>query len=407
MSVAENTAIDMARAPAAAKLLLNMLQRIQIGTLTVTLPGGGHHCYGGQQPGPTAFLEIKSWQACQRILRSGDIGLAEAYRDHEVEIADIPSLLLLAMANEDAIKQAFEGSLIGKATYLFRHFLLNRNTRKGSKRNIHAHYDLGNDFYRLWLDPGMTYSAAIFANPDVSLEQAQTAKYERILAQLNVSAGDHILEIGCGWGGFAEYAARSRGVRVTGISLSKQQLKWATERVKGTAIESLCEFRFQDYRDVTGQFDAVVSIEMIEAVGQPFWPSYFNKINDVLKPGGMAGIQAITIRDDLFHNYSRSTDFIQQFIFPGGMLLSPEKISQQAEKAKLTITDRYAFGPDYAETLRRWQASFEQKISSISQQGFDDAFLRIWRFYYTYCEAGFDAGRTDVYQVMMRKETTD
>ncbi len=403
MSVAENTAIDIASAPAAARLLLNMLKRIRIGTLTVTLPSGGHHCYGGIEPGPTAFLDIRSWRACQRILRSGDIGLAEAYRDHEVEIADIPALLLLAMANEDAIKQAFEGSLIGKATYLFRHFWLNRNTRKGSQRNIHAHYDLGNDFYRLWLDPGMTYSAAIFASADITLEQAQTAKYERILSRLNVSKGDHILEIGCGWGAFAEYAARSRGVYVTGISLSKEQLAWANARVKGTDIESLCQFHFQDYRDLSGQYDAIVSIEMIEAVGEPFWPSYFEKIHQVLKPGGMAGIQAITIRDDLFYHYSRNTDFIQQFIFPGGMLLAPEKIHQQATKANLTITDRFAFGLDYAETLRRWRQAFEQQLDTIAAQDFDDAFLRIWRFYYTYCEAGFEAGRTDVYQIMLHK----
>ena len=403
MSMSESTAIELTRAPAMAKLLLKLFERLEIGTLTVTFPGGGHQVYGGKQPGHNAFIEINDWAACNLILRSGDIGLAEAYRDKLVEISDIPALLLMAMENEDALTQAFYGSFWGKLLYKFKHFVSNRNTRKGSKKNIHAHYDIGNDFYKLWLDRTMTYSSAIFASPETTLAEAQTAKYERLLDQLNVKAGDHILEIGCGWGGFAEHAALTRRVRVTGISLSKEQLVWARKRVKGTPAEALCTFRFQDYRDVSGKFDAVASIEMIEAVGESYWPSYFGKIHDVLKPGGRAGIQAITIANERFQNYRVNTDFIQQFIFPGGMLLSPEILARQAAQAGLNITDSFEFGRDYAETLRRWRSDFEEQLPVIRQQGFDEAFLRIWRFYYTYCEAGFDSDRTGVCQVIMQR----
>ena len=404
MSTSENTAIDLARAPAMAKLMLKLFENLTIGQLTVTFPGGGQKTYGGKLPGHHAFLEINDWAACSLILRSGDIGLAEAYRDKLVEIPDIPALLLMAMANEDALSQAFYGSFWGKIFYKFKHFVANRNTRKGSKKNIHAHYDIGNDFYKLWLDPSMTYSSALFATPETSLTEAQTAKYERILSQLNVKRGDHILEIGCGWGGFAEHAALTRGVRVTGISLSKEQLVWAKARVKGTPAESLCEFRYQDYRDVTGVFDAVVSIEMIEAVGESYWPSYFGKIHDVLKPNGRAGIQAITIANERFQSYRLNTDFIQQYIFPGGMLLSPEILAKQAQIAQLNLVDHIDFGHDYAETLRRWRVAFEEKLPAIRAQGFDEAFLRIWRFYYTYCEAGFDAERTSVCQVVLQRQ---
>jgi cyclopropane-fatty-acyl-phospholipid synthase len=404
MSMSENTAIDLARAPAMAKLMLKLFEQLSIGTLTVTFPGGGHQVYGGKLPGHNAFLDINDWSACSLILRSGDIGLAEAYRDNLIEIPDIPALLLMAMANEDALSQAFYGSFWGKIFYKFKHFVANRNTRKGSKKNIHAHYDLGNDFYKLWLDQTMTYSSAIFATPNMPLAEAQTAKYERLLNQLNVSAGDHILEIGCGWGGFAEHAALTRGIKVTGISLSKEQLVWAKNRVKDTAAEALCEFRFQDYRDVTGSFDAVVSIEMIEAVGESYWPSYFGKIYEVLKPNGRAGIQAITIANERFQAYRVNTDFIQQFIFPGGMLLSPEILAQQALSANLAIVDEFEFGRDYAETLRRWRADFETQLPAIRAQGFDEAFLKIWRFYYTYCEAGFDSDRTGVRQVVLQRK---
>ena len=403
MTISENAAIELARAPLQARMLLALFDKLRLGSLCVTFPEGSQRTYGNGE-GPHATLHIRDWRACGQILRAGDIGLAEAYRDALVEIADIPALLLLAMANEDALSQAFFGSFWGTLAYRLKHFFGNRNTRRGSKKNIHAHYDIGNDFYRLWLDPTMTYSAACFSSPDDTLQAAQTAKYERLLARLDVKAGDHILEIGCGWGGFAEHAARTRGVRVTGISLSREQLDWARRRVKGTPAERLCEFRFQDYRDVSGQYDAIVSIEMIEAVGEAYWPSYFGQIKHLLKSGGKAGLQAITIADSRFEDYRTKTDFIQQYIFPGGMLLSPGKLRDQAAQARLTIKDEHWFGRDYAETLRRWRQSFETALPDIRAQGFDEAFLRIWRFYYTYCEAGFDAGRTDVCQVILAND---
>ncbi|WP_022955904.1 SAM-dependent methyltransferase [Perlucidibaca piscinae] len=403
MNLSENTRIEIARAPAMARLLMNLLQRIEVGSLQLTLPSGSTLHAGGHTPGPDAALEIRDWSACGQILRSGDIGLAEAYRDRKLEIPDIPAFLLLAMANEAALEQAFYGSFWGTLLYKLKHFVGNRNTRKGSKKNIHAHYDLGNDFYRLWLDRTMTYSSALFSHPGQDLAEAQTAKYERLLDRLGVKAGDHILEIGCGWGGFAEHAASTRGVRVTGISLSREQLAWARERVRGTAIESLCEFRFQDYRDVRGQYDAIASIEMIEAVGESYWPSYFGQLHDLLKPGGRAGIQAILIADSRFDDYRRKTDFIQQYIFPGGMLLSPTRLRQCGETAGLQLQDMHCFGPDYAETLRRWRDGFEAHLTRIGEQGFDEAFQRIWRFYYGYCEAGFDAARTDVCQAVFTR----
>lgn len=402
MSMAENQVIAEARAPAMARLLLALFERVRIGTLLVTFPDGNQRRYGGE-PGPNAALEIRDWAACGQILRAGDIGLAEAYRDRLVEIPDITALLLLAMANEDALSQAFHGSFWGTLYYRLKHLFGNRNTRRGSRKNIHAHYDIGNDFYKLWLDRTMTYSAACFAYPGQALDEAQTAKYERLLSRLGVKEGDHILEIGCGWGGFAEHAASTRGVRVTGISLSQEQLAWARERVQGKPWEHLCEFRFQDYRDVSGRYDAVISIEMIEAVGESYWPSYFAKLNEVLKPGGRVGLQGITIADERFDDYRSGTDFIQQYIFPGGMLPSPQRLVQETARAGLSIADTHVFGRDYAETLRRWRASFEGTLSMIRDQGFDDAFLRIWRFYYAYCEAGFDAGRTDVCQLVLEK----
>lgn len=406
MSISENVGIELVRAPAMARVLLAIFERLTVGHLNVTFPDGSHRIYGGKIPGRNAELKIRDWKACRQILSTGDIGVAEAYRDKLIEIPDIPALLLLAMANEDAMKLAFDGSIWGKLSHLYKHFLVNRNTRSGSKKNIHSHYDIGNDFYKLWLDSGMTYSSAIFSSPKVTLEDAQTAKYERLLSRLDVRAGDHILEIGCGWGGFAEYAAETRGVRVTGISLSREQLAWATARVKGKAVESLCEFRFQDYRDVTGSYDAVVSIEMIEAVGQSYWPSYFSKIKEVLKPGGKAGLQAILIDDALFDSYSRNTDFIQQYIFPGGMLLSPQHLKKQSASARLDMEDMFCFGKDYAETLRRWRSAYERELPALCKLGFDENFLRIWRFYYAYCEAGFDAGRTDVCQIVLANPTS-
>jgi cyclopropane-fatty-acyl-phospholipid synthase len=385
--------------PALARSFLRLLEGLRAGKLHVSIPGGETLVFRGDLPGPEATLQINDWSACAAILKSGDIGVAESYRDHKLDTPDLLALLMLALANQDILEQALHGSFWGTLLYRLRH-LMNRNTRAGSKKNIHAHYDIGNDFYKLWLDRSMTYSSALFRDEQETLEQAQHAKYDRLLDRLEVGRGDHLLEIGCGWGGLAERAA-ARGCYVTGISLSQEQLTWARERVRGTPAEGRTHFSFLDYRDLEGRFDAIVSIEMLEAVGKDYWPTYFNTLRKSLKPGGKAAVQTITIADERFEDYQRGTDFIQQYIFPGGMLPSPEILKQEIRNGGLDLLDYHDFGLDYARTLRLWRESFEAQIPAIRAQGFDDAFIRIWRFYLCYCEAGFLSRRTDVCQVLM------
>lgn len=403
MSSLTSMATDTLKAPALARGFLKLLEKISAGSVELITPDGESLHFNGLQVGPHAHLKINDWSACNDILKSGDIGVAEAYRDQKIETSDLLSVLLLALANQDILEKTLHGSFWGTLLYRLRH-LMNRNTRQGSQKNIHAHYDIGNDFYRLWLDGSMTYSAALFQQENQSLTDAQHAKYDRLLELLEVKRGDHILEIGCGWGGFAERAAE-RGCYVTGISLSKEQLAWSRERVKGTAAEGRTHFVYQDYRDISGQYDAIVSIEMLEAVGQNYWPGYFRKIRESLKPGGKAALQSITIANDRFDDYQRGTDFIQQYIFPGGMLPSPEILSEEVRKSGLTIDNQHFFGLDYARTLRLWRDNFEESLEKINAQGFDDAFIRLWRFYLCYCEAGFLTQRTDVCQLLLSDKT--
>jgi cyclopropane-fatty-acyl-phospholipid synthase len=313
------------------------------------------------------------------------------------------ALLQLALANEAMLTAAFQGKWYGKLFYRLKHWQ-NRNTKRGSAKNIHAHYDLGNDFYQLWLDPSMTYSSAWFEHPDMSLEDAQITKYARLFDWLEVKAGDRVLEIGCGWGGFAEYAAK-RGVHVTGVSLSKEQLSYARARLTRQGLGHLADLRYQDYRDICTEqpFDAIVSIEMIEAVGESYWPSYFAQLSALVKRGGKIGLQAITIDESRFEHYRHSTDFIQQYIFPGGMLASPTRLKHEVETVGLTWERADDFGFDYAQTLKLWREKFEQTLPQIRPLGFDEGFIRIWRFYYIYCEAGFLSRRTSVYQLFLSK----
>lgn len=390
---------DTRAIPTVARGFLRLLEGLRAGSLNLVTPAGDDFIFRGDRPGPDATLKINDWSACGAILKGGDIGVAECYRDEKIDTPDLLSLLMLALANQDILEQALHGSFWGTLLYRFRH-LMNRNTRTGSRKNIHAHYDIGNDFYRLWLDPSMTYSSALFTSGSQSLEEAQYAKYDRLLDLLEVNAGDHILEIGCGWGALAERAA-ARGCRVTGISLSREQLDYARERVRGTPADALTEFRFLDYRDLEGQYDALVSIEMLEAVGKEFWSGYFTTLRRSLKPGGKAALQTITIADERFDSYQRGTDFIQQYIFPGGMLPSPSVLKQHIRHANLDLLDIHSFGADYARTLRLWRENFEAALPAIRGQGFDEAFIRLWRFYLCYCEAGFLTGRTDVYQALM------
>lgn len=398
-----------ATAPAAAHRLLRLLERLPHGRLDLQLPDGRQLSLGSGD-GERAALSVHRWALFERVLKAGDIGLAESFIDGDWDTPDLAGLLRLCLANREHIEGLIYGRWWGRLAYRLRH-LLRRNSRAGSAKNIHAHYDLGNDFYRLWLDPGMSYSSAWFEGRDprdVGLVEAQDAKVRRALREAGVKPGDRVLEIGCGWGGLAEMAAREFGARVTGVTLSREQLQWGQARMRNAGLQEAVELRYQDYRDLPKQhaaepFDAVVSIEMFEAVGHEYWRGYFETLNACLKPGGRACIQSITIRDDLFPRYLRSTDFIQQYIFPGGLLPSPSAFEAEARRAGFVVEHTLAFGRDYAETLRRWRDAFLKDSEAVLRQGFDARFQRIWTFYLAYCEAAFDAGSTDVMQFTLRK----
>ncbi|MCE4556504.1 SAM-dependent methyltransferase [Roseateles cellulosilyticus] len=400
-----------ARAPWAARRLLRLLERLPHGQLELRLPDGSvQRLPSTASAEPRATVLLRDWAMAERTLQSGDIGFAESYIDGQWDSPDLTALLRLALVNREHIEGLIYGRWWGRLAYRLRH-LLRRNSRAGSARNIHAHYDLGNEFYRLWLDPGMSYSAAWFEGRDprgVDLLSAQQAKSRRALREARVEAGSRVLEIGCGWGGLAELAAAEFGAQVTGITLSAEQLRWGRERIQDAGLDAQVQLLHMDYRDLAARhaghpFDAVVSIEMFEAVGHEYWRSYFQALNACLKPGGHACIQTITIRDDLFPRYLKSTDFIQQYIFPGGLLPSPSAFEAEARRAGFVVENRLAFGADYAETLRRWRADFEAKLDRVQRQGFDRRFQRIWAFYLAYCEAAFDTGSTDVVQFTLRK----
>ncbi|MTW11150.1 methyltransferase domain-containing protein [Pseudoduganella eburnea] len=389
-------------APTGAKLFLSLLSRIRTGHLTLVTPDETHMVFGDAHMPFGATLKIHDWRACSRILRAGDIGFAEAYAARWIESPDLTALLRVAIRNEEALEPALFGGAIAQCWYRLRH-LLRANTREGSKRNIHAHYDLGNAFYALWLDPSWTYSSALFdGDYSLSLQEGQRRKYQRIIDTLGLRSGDRVLEIGCGWGGFAEHAAK-QGIRVHGLTISNAQLTHATERIEQHGLAELVELELRDYRDITGEYDAVVSIEMFEAVGEKYWPDYFKAVARRLRPGGKALVQSITIGERYFPRYRSSTDFIQQYIFPGGMLPSVERFIQHAAQANLATQDVFPFGPDYAETLRRWDKQCTAMRQHITAQGFDDHFQRIWHMYFAYCEAAFDEGRTNVVQFILAK----
>lgn len=389
--------------PAAARAVLRLLSRLQVGTLDIQLPTGAQARFGSGE-GPAASIRLLRWEVCQSALQRGDVGFAEGYFDGHWTTPDLSALLRLLIANRTALEEVIYGSWWGSLLGRVRHWL-NRNTRSGSRKNIHAHYDLGNAFYRLWLDESMNYSSAWF-NGDWNqpMAQAQMAKVRRALQECGVSAEHRVLEIGCGWGAVAEEATARLGATLVGVTLSTEQLDFAQERMAQCGTTSRADLRLQDYRDVRdGPFDAVVSIEMFEAVGREFWPSYFETVHRQLKPGARACIQTITIADALFDRYVKSTDFIQQYIFPGGMLPSPTVFREHAQRAGLIVERELAFGRDYAETLRRWRAAFLSHEAQVSTLGFDARFMRIWEFYLAYCEAAFDTGNTDVMQFTLRR----
>lgn len=382
--------------PRNARLALRLLEGLRGGSLDLTLPGGLRQTFG--EGARHAAMEVGEWAVFEAVLTRGDIGLAETWLDGLWQSPDPAALLALLAQNRDVLARAVYGSAWSLLRARLRH-RFNANTRRGSKRNILAHYDLGNDFYRRWLDPSMSYSAALYAGgAEMPLEAAQLAKNRRILRRLRAAPGASVLEIGCGWGGFAEVAARESGLNVHGITLSPSQLGFARERIARAGLADRVRLGLTDYRDVRGRYDGIVSVEMFEAVGERWWPTWFRAIAGNLAPGGRAIVQTITIRDDLFARYRRGTDFIQQFVFPGGMLPSAAVFRRQAEKAGLAVREAFAFGPDYARTLAEWSRNFDRAWPEIARLGFDERFRRLWRFYIAYCEAGFAAGSTNVVQ---------
>ncbi len=398
--------LDTSRFPVRARYALRLLARIESGTLAVQFPDGQCAAFGGGRP--RAQIRLANWRVFDAVLNSGDIGFAESFIAGDWTTPDLVPLLALFARNRGAVERFVYGSFWGRLAYRLRH-LRNRNTKSNARRNIHAHYDLGNDFYALWLDPSMSYSSALFGTrapapiapaDDARLLAGQHAKYARVLNELQLTPGAQVLEIGCGWGGFAEVAARA-GHAVTGLTLSPAQLDYARARLQRQGLRA--ELRLQDYRDVRGRYDGVASIEMFEAVGEAYWPTYFATLARCLKPGARACVQTIVIADELFERYRRGTDFIQQYVFPGGMLPSRHAFEQAAARAGLAVVDRLPFGRDYAITLASWRARFAARLQDVRALGFDERFIRIWDFYLAYCEAAFAEGNTDVIQYTLRR----
>ena len=381
-------------------LLDKWLSRIEAGELRAVFPSNFQKVYSGGQVGPTADIQINSWKLVPRLLLSGDMGLAESFLSGEWETSNLTQLILLGDINERALGNAVTPSKFINLIEKLRHQRRD-NSKRGSRRNIAAHYDLGNEFYSHWLDNSMSYSSALFTDFGEELEVGQNRKYQRLAKALKLKEGDQVLEIGCGWGGFAEIAAKEYKCNVVGITLSNEQAKFAQRRMQENQLSNLVDIRIEDYRDVQGSFDKIVSIEMFEAVGEEHWRNYFETIKTRLKPGGLAGIQSITIANEFFETYKRRPDFIQKYIFPGGILPSEDKLNNAVNSAGLKILDDYYFGKSYAETLRRWQSTFEQKWDDIKNLGFDEKFQKMWRYYLSYCEAGFESGHINVGQFLI------
>ena len=396
-----HTDAHMRRYPARVRVILKMLAQLQQGALHLQLPDG-ESLHFGDDSYPIS-LHLHDWELFAAVMKSGDIGFAETYIKGGWTTDNLTGLIELFVHNRQQVEALIYGTWWGSLLHRARH-LFNRNSRSGSRKNIHAHYDIGNDFYRLWLDPSMTYSSALFSHTGRDdLQHAQQAKYQRILEQLRVAAGAHILEIGCGWGGFAETAIRDAQATVHGLTLSTEQLHYAQQRLENAGMAAQADLRLMDYRDSDGQYDAIASIEMFEAVGEAYWPGYFACLARNLKSGGRACIQTIVIADELFARYRTGTDFIQQYIFPGGMLPSPAVFRAQAEKQGLRVVDEFRFGPDYARTLVAWREAFKAQRDAVRAQGFDERFIRTWEFYLCYCEAGFRADSINVMQFTLEK----
>lgn len=388
--------------PLTMRRALRMAQGLQRGSLAIELPDGRRIGFSGTLPGPDAELIVRTYRFASRLARQGDLGLAEAYIRGEWDSPDLAAFLTLFAANHALVRTLLPRRPLTRLWQRLRH-ALNRNTRFGAKRNIRAHYDLGNSFYAAWLDPGLTYSSGLFAPGDDDLERAQDRKYRRIAEALGLGPAHHVLEIGCGWGGFAEFAARHYGCRVTGLTISREQKDFAEKRIAASRLSDRVRIALRDYRDERDVFDRVVSIEMFEAVGEAYWPAYFQQLRDRLRPGGLAGVQAITIREDRVAQYRREIDFIRRYVFPGGMLASAPAMRGLAERSGLALSDDFTFGPDYARTLAIWRDRFGAAWPDLQALGFDERFRRLWNYYLAYCEAGFSTGNIDVRQMVFQR----
>ena len=382
--------------------VFDLVGKLNSGRVDFILPDGRRFRAEGSKPGPVAEVTINNPDVFARLVREGDLGFCDAYLDGWWTTPDLQAFMDFIHADNDDMYDGFPGMALVRAWEKAR-FWFQSNTKRQALKNISYHYDLGNDFYSLWLDDTMTYSAALFNTSQESLEKAQIAKYASMVDQMGVKPGDHVLEIGCGWGGFAEYAAKERGLKVTGLTISKEQLEYAQKRIKNNGLSDKVNLKLQDYRDETGVYDGVASIEMFEAVGEKYWPVYFDKIKQCLKPGKQATLQIITIQDARWEVYRKSVDFIQKYIFPGGMLPSPSVLRKEVHKAGLSVQHSIEFGKSYSQTLRRWFEVFNNKWDNISAMGFDDRFRRMWNFYLTSCAATFESGNCDVTQITLQK----
>ncbi|MEW6644279.1 MAG: cyclopropane-fatty-acyl-phospholipid synthase family protein [Pseudomonadota bacterium] len=398
----DNVADTLPDLPRLTRLAFGFASRLRRGTLDVTLPDDRRVRFGGMEPGPAAIMVIHDHTFAWRLLNGGDIGIAEAYLRREWDTPDLTQFLYIFCLNHDLIQAMLGDKPWVRVVQTVRHWF-NRNTRAQARRNIHAHYDIGNAFYSSWLDSSMTYSSALFEDGANDLTTAQHTKYQRLAEGIDLKPGQRLLEIGCGWGGFAEYVAKNFGAKVVGLTISQEQYDFARKRIHEAGLGEQVDIRLQDYRDERSRYDRIASIEMIEAVGEQFWPRYFSQLRDRLLPGGLAGIQAITIQDRFFDAYRREVDFIQRYVFPGGMLPSPGVLKSLGERFGIPIIRERIFGQDYARTLATWRDNFRAAWPSLTPQGFDDRFRRLWEYYLAYCEAGFLSGNIDVRQVIFAK----
>lgn len=384
--------------------VFEMAREINNGRIDFVLPDGRRFRASGKNPGPVADLQVHNPDLFARLIREGDLGFCDGYLEGWWSTTDLQAFMDFVHEDNDAIYDGFPGMGIVRLFEQFR-FWLQRNHKAQAVKNISYHYDLGNDFYSLWLDDTMTYSSALFETGQESHEAAQTAKYASMVDQMGARPGDHILEIGCGWGGFAEYAARERGLKVTGLTISQEQIRYARDRIESAGLSDMVDIKLQDYRDERGLYDGVASIEMFEAVGEQYWPIYFDTVRNRLKPGKNATLQIITVSDRRWKVYKRGPDFIQKHIFPGGMLPSPAVLRHQIERSGLALVRSLEFGKSYSLTLRRWHETFNEKWDQVAALGFDDRFRRMWNFYLTSCAATFESANCDVTQITISRPT--